>query len=162
MKRIFVSSVQKEFAAERAAIKRMVEADPIINQHFRTFVFELDAPASSKSTQQVYLNELEHSEIYLLLIGDKYGWQDSNGRSPTECEYDRAVELGLPILVMVRGTDDLSREEEELKFLKKVSDGRTRVRYQESGQKDQFNDLLDEVRNSIRVLKKCQRPWTGQ
>ena len=30
MKRIFVSSVQKEFERERAAIKKMIESDPIL------------------------------------------------------------------------------------------------------------------------------------
>ena len=54
MKRIFISSVQKEFERERAAIKRMIESDPILKPHFNVFVFEIDAPASDKSTQQVY------------------------------------------------------------------------------------------------------------
>ena len=54
MKRIFISSVQKEFESERAAIKRMIESDPILKPHFNVFVFEIDAPASDKSTQQVY------------------------------------------------------------------------------------------------------------
>ena len=48
MKQIFVSSVQKEFGRERAAIKRMVESDPILKPHFKTFVFEIDAPAAEK------------------------------------------------------------------------------------------------------------------
>ena len=54
MKRIFISSVQKEFESERAAIKRMIESDPILKPYFKVFVFEIDAPASDKSTQQVY------------------------------------------------------------------------------------------------------------
>lgn len=57
MKRIFVSSVQKEFEKERLAIKRMVESDPIVKAYYETFVFEIDAPAADKSTQEVYLNE---------------------------------------------------------------------------------------------------------
>ena len=62
MKRIFISSVQKEFERERAAIKRMIEADPVFKPHFKAFVFEIDAPASDKSTQQVYLGEIEKSD----------------------------------------------------------------------------------------------------
>ena len=45
MKQIFVSSVQKEFERERAAIKQMIESDPILCSHFKAFVFEMDAPA---------------------------------------------------------------------------------------------------------------------
>ena len=58
MKRIFISSVQKEFEADRAAIKSMIESDPILEQNFSAFVFEIDAPAADKSTQQVYLGDL--------------------------------------------------------------------------------------------------------
>ena len=50
MKRVFISSVQKEFERERAAIKRMIESDPILKPYFSTFVFEIDAPASDKPT----------------------------------------------------------------------------------------------------------------
>ena len=57
MKRLFISSVQKEFEHERAAIKRMIESDPILKPYFTVFVFEIDAPASDKSTQQVYLEQ---------------------------------------------------------------------------------------------------------
>lgn len=49
MKQIFVSSVQKEFECERAAIKQMIESDPILRSHFKAFVFEIDAPAGRDS-----------------------------------------------------------------------------------------------------------------
>ena len=149
MKRIFISSVQKEFERERTAIKRMIEADPIVRAYYDAFVFEIDAPAADKSTQQMYLAELEKSDVYLLLIGDKYGFEDAEGVSPTEREYDRAVELGLPVVVLVRGTDNSKREEKERRFLDKVSAGRTRVRFDPT---DDSADLLNEVRSSIREL----------
>ena len=132
MKRIFISSVQKEFESERAAIKRMIESDPILKPHFNVFVFEIDAPASDKSTQQVYLGEIEKSDIYLVLIGNRYGYCREGELSPTEREFDRAKELGLTKLVMVRGTDNSKREEREARFLDKVSKERVRVRYQDT------------------------------
>ena len=46
MKQIFISSVQKEFERERAAIKKMIESDPILRPNFKAFVFEIDAPAA--------------------------------------------------------------------------------------------------------------------
>ena len=51
MKRIFISSVQKEFERERVAIKKMIESDPILSPNFKGFVFEIDAAAADKSTQ---------------------------------------------------------------------------------------------------------------
>ena len=35
MKQIFISSVQKEFERERAAIKKMIESDPILKLNFK-------------------------------------------------------------------------------------------------------------------------------
>ena len=97
--------------------------------HFKAFVFEIDAPAADKMTRQVYLKEIEKSDVYLLLVGDTYGCCKEGGVSLTEQEYDKAVELGKTKLVMVRGADNSKREEREAKFLNKVSDGRVRVRY---------------------------------
>ena len=152
MKQIFVSSVQKEFERERAAIKQMIESDPILRSHFKAFVFEIDAPAADKTTQRVYLNEIEKSDIYLVLIGNKYGYCAEGELSPTEQEFDKAQELGLQKLVMVHGTDNSKREEREARFLDKVSDGRVRVRFQDVDPEQAIADLLDEVRNSLRDI----------
>ena len=120
MKQIFISSVQKEFERERAAIKKMIETDPIIKPHFKAFVFEIDAPAADKSTRQVYLEELEKCDIYLVLVGDKYGYCKGDEPSPTEQEFDKAQELGLTKLIMVRGTDNSKREPKETRFLERA------------------------------------------
>ena len=54
--------------------------------------------------------------------------------------------------MFVRGTDNSGRDERETLFLDKVSRERVRVRYHDSmpGQSD--DDLLDEVRNSLRDI----------
>jgi ATP-dependent DNA helicase RecG len=46
-KMIFVSSVQSEFAEERAAIRDFVRADALLGKHFEVFLFE-DQPAQSR------------------------------------------------------------------------------------------------------------------
>ncbi len=42
MKRIFISSVQKEFANERKLLKRYISKNPAYRRLFDTFVFEED------------------------------------------------------------------------------------------------------------------------
>lgn len=93
---------------------------------------------------------IEKSDIYLVLIGNKYGYCGEEELSPTEQEFDKAQELGLPKLVMVRGTDNSKREEREARFWDKVSDGRVRVRFQDADSEQAIGDLLDEVRNTLR------------
>ena len=46
-KRIFISSVQKELAAERRALKDYIQGDPFLGRFFDLFLFE-DLPASGR------------------------------------------------------------------------------------------------------------------
>lgn len=78
-KRIFISSVQAEFAEERAFLKRFIENNPILSRFFSVFAFELDVPASDKTTSEVYLEELSRCDIYLGLIGNDYGHERCGG-----------------------------------------------------------------------------------
>ena len=55
-RRIFISSVQKEFAGERAALREYLHADPLLRRFFEVFLFE-DLPASDRRTDAVYLGE---------------------------------------------------------------------------------------------------------
>lgn len=152
MKRIFISSVQREFERERAAIKRMVETDPIFKAHFSMFVFESDAPAADKTTKAVFLEELARSDIYLALIGETYGFEDDEGISPTEREYDRAKDLGIPKFVFVSGGDSLKRERKEADFLQKISREVTWSSFTGETTAERIDVLLNMVRNCLRDL----------
>ena len=90
MKRIFISSVQKEFAEERKLLKRYIAKNPAYRRFFDTFVFEEDVVVADRRTDEVYLDELGKSDIYLCLIGNAYGYEDAAGISPTEREFDRS------------------------------------------------------------------------
>ena len=90
---IFISSVQKELAAERRALKAYLEGDPLLRQFFEVFLFE-DLPASDRRADEVYLAEVERCALYLGLFGNDYGSEDAAGLSPTEREFDRATDAG--------------------------------------------------------------------
>lgn len=99
---IFVSSVQPELKAERAAVRDFVRGDALLRRFFDVFLFE-SLPASDRRPDAVYLDEVERSAIYLGLLGDEYGTEDAAGVSPTEREFDRATALGKVRLVFVKG-----------------------------------------------------------
>ena len=50
IRRIFISSVQRELAKERKAIVRLVSGNPQLSRFFTTFAFEFDVPAEDKRT----------------------------------------------------------------------------------------------------------------
>jgi hypothetical protein len=90
--KIFISSVQEEFAQERQLLHDYILADPLLGRFFEPFLFER-LPATDQRTDAIYLREVEHSHIYLGLFGKSYGFEDAAGISPTEREFDKATTL---------------------------------------------------------------------
>ena len=99
---VFISSVQKELQAERQAVKAFVEGDPLLRRYFTAFVFE-DLPASDRRADDVYLDEVDRCAVYVGIFGQSYGFEDADGVSPTEREFDRATAQGKPRLIFVKG-----------------------------------------------------------
>ncbi len=106
--RIFISSVQKEFAEERAALRDYLRGDPLLRRFFELFLFE-DVPAADRRADEVYLDEVERCDIYLGLFGNEYGYEDADGISPTEREFVHATQLHKHRLIFVKGVDDAAR-----------------------------------------------------
>jgi ATP-dependent DNA helicase RecG len=72
------------------------------------FLFE-DLPARDHRADQVYLEQVKRSDIYLAIFGYEYGNEDQDGISPTEREYDYASKLGKTRLIYVWGADEKQR-----------------------------------------------------
>lgn len=102
--RIFISSVQKELAVERLALAQYIRADALLSRFFDAFLFE-DLPAADARADAVYLSEVDRCDVYLALLGESYGFEDDQGISPTEREFDRATAAGKPRLMYVLGQD---------------------------------------------------------
>ena len=117
--RIFISSVQSEFAEERAMLGQYIRTDALLGKFFETFLFE-DVPANEASPQQVYLREVEMADIYMGLYGNQYGYQDAEGVSPTEREYDRAAEYNNTRLIFIKSIEEESRHPKEMELIRKV------------------------------------------
>ena len=105
---IFISSVQKELAEERRAIRDFVRGDPLLRRFFDVWLFE-DQPATDRRANDLYLDQVAHCAIYIGLYGQQYGAEDAQGLSPTEREFDLATANGKPRLVFVKGADNVDR-----------------------------------------------------
>lgn len=94
--RIFISSVQKEFATLRRDLKAFLLGDAFLRRFVaEVFLFE-ELPASDQRADQVYLAEVERCDIYLGILGYDYGHEDAKGISPTEHEYLPPRHTGRP------------------------------------------------------------------
>lgn len=105
MLRLFVSSVQKEFAPERAALRAYLRGDPLLRRFIEPFLFE-DVPAADRRADDVYLDEVARCDLYLGLFGDDYGPENADGHSATQREFDHATRLHKHRLIFVKGADD--------------------------------------------------------
>lgn len=117
--RIFISSVQREFAKERRVLAEMIRKDMLLGTFFDVFLFE-EMAAQNRSAKSVYLDEVRNSDIYLGLFGCEYGFEDAEGVSPTEREYDLATECGKYRLAFVKRTAAHNRMPKERTLIAKV------------------------------------------
>ena len=115
--RIFISSVQREFAKERKQLAEYIRTDAMLGKFFKPFIFE-ELPAINMSAQEAYLHEAEHCDIYLGIYGQQYGNEDAEGVSPTEREFDTACAAHRHRLVFVKRA--VEREAKEQAFIKRV------------------------------------------
>jgi predicted HTH transcriptional regulator len=125
---VFISSVQKELADERRAVKAFVEGDPLLRRYFTVFLFE-DLPARDRRANEVYLDEVDRCAIYVGLFGKEYGFEDAEGVSPTEREFDRARARAKPRLIFVKGADDRGRHPKMQALIRKAGNQLIRRRF---------------------------------
>ena len=109
---IFISSVQKEFTEERKMLFDYLNNDPLLSKFFQPFIFE-NLPAIDKKVDDIYLNELRNSQIYLGLFGKEYGYETVSGISPTEIEFNEACKLSLTKLIFISSHIEDERQEKE-------------------------------------------------
>ena len=130
--RIFLSSVQKEFEPQRQELKAFLLGDPVLKRFVsEVFLFE-DLPAKDVAADQLYLAEVERCDIYLGIFGYEYGWEDSDGVSPTEHEFDRASETGRTRFVYVWGSEEGKRDRKMKALVRKASDILVRRRVEDT------------------------------
>lgn len=99
MKTVFVSSIQRDFTEVREAALKAIES---LGMH--PLMAETTG-ASTDSPRRALLDLVRDADIFVLLLGPRYGEPGDRGRSPTEDEYDEAVRLGKPVLVLKQNVE---------------------------------------------------------
>ena len=117
--KVFISSVQSEFSKERQLVFDFIRNDELMGQYFEPFIFEQIA-AQDANPRQLYLDEASSSQVYLLLVGKRYGNVLPDGISPTEKEYQAAEEGNAWRVAFISDLDGQQREEAEERFFRKV------------------------------------------
>lgn len=95
--RVFVSSLINDMRDERAAARAAIEsfgATPVM--------FEIDLGGQDVSAEKAYLAGVRTSDVYLGLLGARYGVRLESGYSATHAEFLEAERLGLRLAIFSR------------------------------------------------------------
>lgn len=142
--KVFVSGNQSELREERFAVKDAIINTGIFREFFEVFIFE-DVAAAGNNPASRYLNELKNSNIYLGILGQKYGFKADDGLSATEKEFDtfiNSVSSG-EVLIFIKGDNNLKRDEDTRKFFNKIKESLVYRRF------ESLDDLKCQVTYSL-------------
>ena len=111
---IFISSPIEGLVKERKIVKNALEKLGCKD----IFLSETDG-SRNKSSLQVCVGEVRNRDLFILLLGKRYGWiPEGEKRSVTEIEYDTAKNNNKEILVFNIAFFD--REPDQKEFIQKV------------------------------------------
>lgn len=92
---VFISSTYKDLIEERQIV-----VEGILNAGHIPAGMEL-FHAGDETQKELISEWIEDSDIYVLILGGRYGSLDDNGMGYTHWEYEKAKELGKPIFSLV-------------------------------------------------------------
>jgi len=134
--KIFVSSHQKEMQVERAAIKEVIRSNQTLRNIFDVFLFE-ELPARGKSAVSTYLKHVDESDIYICIIGNKYGEKGKDGLSATEREFRRFIKINPDgeVIPFIKGDSksDSKKEKDTQNIVKILKDSYIYKRFSSVG-----------------------------
>ncbi len=110
---IFISSTIKDLTNERIAALEAVNelgAEAIMSEY--------TINAQNNNSVNTCIDKVKSSDLYILILGGKYGWRPSNDKSITEIEYITAQENNIPILVF--NLNYIDKEDLQKEFSEKV------------------------------------------
>lgn len=136
--RLFISSVQAEFTEERQMLFEYIMSDSLLGKFFEPFLFER-LPAIDQKTDAIYLNEVQQCDIYLGLLGTQYGFEDAEGVSPTEREFDHATLHHKTRLIFLTSHNNQERYPKQNAFIHKAQQVLIRKRF----------STIDELKASV-------------
>ncbi len=145
--KIFISSVQSEFSQERKQLFDYIREDALLSQFFEPYIFE-ETPAMDVSASHAYLSEVRDCDIYLGLFGFRYGYEDAQGISPTEREFDLATQCGkLRLVYITRPKPGKKRHPKEAALIAKAEQTLVRKSF---GNYDELQEAV--YRSLVRYL----------
>lgn len=156
---IFISSTYLDLKEERQAAVEAILRNNHIPAGMELF------QAGSKSQLEIIRNWIKESDIYMLILGGRYGSiEPESGLSYTELEYRFAIEMNIPIFGIILSDSFLHQKQSESPSLpvfenqekEKMQTFKSLVMSKMIREVDNVHQLSSEVGYSIRSLEQDQ------
>lgn len=144
MKHIFISSVVKGLEKYRGAAKSAVDLlyhKPVMSESFG---------ARPYSSEVACITEVEKSDVYLLILGEGYGYETQEGISVTQSEFRAAKAAGKTILVFIQSVEMELKQQEFKREVKHYHDGFYRASFSSP------SELKDEIIKGLREFEQTE------
>ncbi len=147
---IFISSVMDaEMNPDRLALRSWVRswgATPVMWEEF--------TPRDERAAH-AYLDGVDRSQLFLLLLGTSFGISDADGASPTYRENEQAALRGLPRLLFLKdGVSDVDRDPKLTRWIRSLYNEISAARYRDPV------DLTQILEQRLRETASAQEsPW---
>lgn len=115
---IMLSSTVADLMAERDAVIKALAKFPFVTT---VGAAPVAGKTHSSSPLITTIKMAEACSFYILLLGDRFGFEYVDGRSATEIEFDAAYHVD-PTKILVFQKEATTPEAKQLAFIKKVSD----------------------------------------
>ena len=132
---VFISSTFEDLKAERQEAVQAILKNDHIPAGMELF------KAGNKSQLEVVKKWIEESDIYMLILGGRYGSIEPESKlSYTEVEYDYAIKQGIPVFTLILTES----------FLYNKQSTNTVLEVFEKENKDKYQAFKDKVMNKVR------------
>lgn len=135
--KIFISSTIQDMPSERKAALKAVEkigGFPVMSEY--------TMEAQSTDSVTACISKVMESDIYVLILGGRFGWQPESKESITELEYNAARSINIPVLVI-----NTTYPKEQLQ---KEFEGKVEPNYFRKIVRDAF-ELEDELEKALKA-----------
>src|SRR4051794_9999206 len=149
-RRVFVSSVMdSEMDPDRSVVRdwlRSWDAIPVM--------WEEITPRDERAAH-AYLDGVDRSQLFVLLLGTSYGVSDEEGASPTYREGERAAARGLPRLLLLRAdVRDTDRDPKLTRWIRSLYSEVSAAKYADAA------ELTRALEGRLREIASAQEtPW---
>ena len=140
--KVFISSVQLEFASERLKLSEYLQNDALFRRFFDVFIFE-SIPAQDRTAFNVYIEEVKQCDIFITLLGKKVGFEFEDGSFPTQQEFETATKYNKYRLVFLLNVNENDRHKKINLLIKKVSEN---LIY---GKFSSYSELVSDIYSSL-------------